>query len=60
MDKPISFKNILWIPFIYFYWVLQVAIAGWALLQIAFRRPKVWKKTDKCGAVTADFDLEDK
>ena len=60
MDKPISLKNILWMPFIYFYWVLQVAIAGWALLQIAFRRPKVWKKTDKCGAVTADFDLEDK
>lgn len=58
MDKPVRLKNILWIPFIYFYWALQTAIAGWALLQIIFCRPKVWKKTDKCGTVTADFNLD--
>lgn len=58
MDKPVSFKNIVWMPFIYFYWALQTVIAGWALLQTIFRRPRVWKKTEKCGAVTTDFDLD--
>jgi cellulose synthase/poly-beta-1,6-N-acetylglucosamine synthase-like glycosyltransferase len=50
--KPVQFKNILWIPFIFIYWFLQMGIAGRAFLQILFRRRRVWKKTDKAGIVT--------
>ena len=31
-EKPIKPQNILWIPFIYIYWLMQMFIAGWAFL----------------------------
>jgi cellulose synthase/poly-beta-1,6-N-acetylglucosamine synthase-like glycosyltransferase len=48
-EKPIKLKNILWIPSIYFYWLLQMFIAGWAFLKLVFRRKRVWTKTAKKG-----------
>ncbi len=50
--KPIKPKNILWIPFIYVYWFIQMGIAARAFFQILFRRRKVWTKTVKEGFVT--------
>jgi len=47
MDRPICFRNLRWIPFVYAYWFIQTVIAGWALLQILLRRPHVWQKTVK-------------
>lgn len=49
ITKPRRIKNILWLPFIYFYWSLQAFIALYAALLIFLRRPKQWTKTDKKG-----------
>ncbi len=49
-EKPIKFRNILWIPSIYAYWLLQMLIAGWAFLRLIFRRKRVWTKTAKNGS----------
>jgi cellulose synthase/poly-beta-1,6-N-acetylglucosamine synthase-like glycosyltransferase len=48
-EKPIKPQNILWIPFIYVYWLLQMFIAGWAFLKFAFRTKRDWTKTAKNG-----------
>jgi len=50
--KPRKPLNLVWIPFIYGYWFLQTVMASTALLEIIFRRPKVWSKTEKTGVVT--------
>jgi cellulose synthase/poly-beta-1,6-N-acetylglucosamine synthase-like glycosyltransferase/glycosyltransferase involved in cell wall biosynthesis len=50
--KPMKPKNIIWIPFIFGYWFMQMTIAGWAFLKIVFRRSRVWGKTVKNGIVT--------
>jgi len=50
-EKPIKLRNISWIPFIYFYWMFQMFIAGWAFLNLVFRRKRVWTKTAKKGAI---------
>jgi hypothetical protein len=49
-EKPIKLRNLLWIPTIYLYWLLQMFIAGWAFLKLVFRRPRVWTKTAKQGS----------
>ncbi len=54
-EKPAKLKNILWIPFVYVYWLVQTGIAGWAFLQILFRRRRVWNKTVKKGFTTQSF-----
>ncbi len=51
-EKPIKLRNILWIPSIYVYWLLQMSIAGWAFLRLLFRRKRVWSKTVKKGFTT--------
>ena len=53
-EKPVKTRNVLWIPFIYVYWLLQMFIAGWAFLQLVFRRKRVWTKTVKKGTVGTD------
>jgi cellulose synthase/poly-beta-1,6-N-acetylglucosamine synthase-like glycosyltransferase len=49
-EKPIKPQNILWIPFIYIYWLMQMFIASWAFLKLVFRRKRVWSKTAKQGS----------
>jgi cellulose synthase/poly-beta-1,6-N-acetylglucosamine synthase-like glycosyltransferase len=49
-EKPLKARNILWIPCIYAYWMLQMIIAGWAFLKLVFRRKRVWTKTVKKGS----------
>jgi cellulose synthase/poly-beta-1,6-N-acetylglucosamine synthase-like glycosyltransferase len=50
--KPIKPKNIIWVPFVYFYLTAQMIIATWAFTQILLRRRKVWTKTNKDGSST--------
>jgi len=50
-EKPIKLRNILWIPAVYVYWMLQMVIAGWAFLNLIFRRKRDWTKTVKNGSV---------
>ncbi len=50
-EKPIRLRNILWIPSIYVYWLLQMFIAGWAFLKLVFRSKRDWTKTSKDGSV---------
>ncbi|MEM2111270.1 MAG: glycosyltransferase [Candidatus Bathyarchaeia archaeon] len=53
--KPIRIKNILWLPFIYVYWSLQCLLTSYAFLQIIFRRPRRWEKTEKTGIKTQNL-----
>jgi cellulose synthase/poly-beta-1,6-N-acetylglucosamine synthase-like glycosyltransferase len=54
MTKPIRLRNVLWLPFIYVYWGFQSFIAMYALLEIALRRKRRWRKTAHSGMVTHD------
>jgi cellulose synthase/poly-beta-1,6-N-acetylglucosamine synthase-like glycosyltransferase len=49
-EKPIKPKNILWIPSIYLYWLMQMCIAGWAFLKLVTRSKREWSKTAKNGS----------
>jgi cellulose synthase/poly-beta-1,6-N-acetylglucosamine synthase-like glycosyltransferase len=53
-EKPMRIRNILWIPSIYVYWLIQMFIAGWAFLKLVFRRKRVWTKTAKTGILFPD------
>jgi cellulose synthase/poly-beta-1,6-N-acetylglucosamine synthase-like glycosyltransferase len=52
VEKPFKLRNLLWIPAIYVYWLLEMCIAGWAFLKLVFRRKRVWSKTMKKGVIT--------
>jgi cellulose synthase/poly-beta-1,6-N-acetylglucosamine synthase-like glycosyltransferase len=52
VTKPRKARNILWLPFVYFYWSLQAFIALYAMLLIALRRPKRWTKTERTGIIS--------
>ena len=54
-ERPIKIQNLLWIPSIYAYWLLQVFIAGWAFLKLVLRRKRVWSKTAKKGFITTNL-----
>ncbi len=51
LSKPRRLTNLLWLPFIYFYWSLQAFIALYAALLILLRRPQKWIKTQKTGII---------
>jgi len=51
ISKPRRAANLLWLPFIYFYWTLQAFIAMYAAFLIVLRRPKCWIKTEKTGVI---------
>lgn len=57
VTRPRRAANLLWLPFIYAYWMIQNALAFYAFLQILFRRPKKWTKTMKNG-VTCNPETE--
>ena len=54
-EKPIKIQNLLWIPTIYVYWFLQIVIAGWAFLNLVFRRKRIWSKTAKKGFISPNL-----
>ncbi len=56
-ERPIKVRNILWIPSIYVYWLLQIFIAAWAFLILIFRRKRVWSKTVKKGFMTTNLKV---
>jgi cellulose synthase/poly-beta-1,6-N-acetylglucosamine synthase-like glycosyltransferase len=49
--KPRRLTNLLWLPFIYFYWSLQAFIALYAAILMLLNRQKRWTKTEKSGTV---------
>jgi cellulose synthase/poly-beta-1,6-N-acetylglucosamine synthase-like glycosyltransferase len=51
VSKPRKVRSILWLPFVYCYWSFQAFIALYAMFLIVLRRPRIWAKTDKQGAV---------
>jgi cellulose synthase/poly-beta-1,6-N-acetylglucosamine synthase-like glycosyltransferase len=53
-SKPRKLTNLLWLPFLYFYWSLQAFIAFYAFLLILLRRPRKWLKTEKTGVIKSD------
>ena len=57
--KPRKIRNLLWVPFVFLYWMIQNFIASYALLQMVMRRPKPWLRTEKKGVIAnSTFDLE--
>ena len=54
-EKPIKLRNLLWVPSIYVYWLIQMCIASWAFLKLMFRRKRVWSKTVKKGFITSNL-----
>jgi len=59
--KPRKIQNLLWVPFIFLYWIIQNFIASYALLQILMRKPKHWLRTEKKGVIAnSTFSLENK
>ncbi len=55
-EKPRRVSNILWLPFIYCYWLIQNFVALYAFLQILLKRPRKWEKTNKTGKTTTCED----
>lgn len=53
ITKPRRLTNLLWLPFIYFYYSLQAFIALYAVMLILLRKPGKWVKTEKTGVVKA-------
>jgi cellulose synthase/poly-beta-1,6-N-acetylglucosamine synthase-like glycosyltransferase len=51
ISKPRRVANLLWLPFLYFYWSLQAFMAFYAIFLILLRRPKRWVKTEKTGTI---------
>ena len=49
-ERPYRLRNLLWIPSIYVYWIIQMFIAGFAFLKLIFRRKRDWSKTVKKGS----------
>jgi cellulose synthase/poly-beta-1,6-N-acetylglucosamine synthase-like glycosyltransferase len=59
LTKPRKKTNLLWLPFVYAYWMVQNFIALYAFLQILLKRNPKWIKTTKNGIVTtADHVLQ--
>jgi cellulose synthase/poly-beta-1,6-N-acetylglucosamine synthase-like glycosyltransferase len=54
LTRPFGFSNLLWLPFMYFYWGFQSFIAVYAILQIVLRRPMKWSRAERSGVVTAE------
>ena len=52
LEKPLRWRNVLWLPFIYAYWVLQSFIALYSLFEILLRRKRRWRKTEHFGSDT--------
>ena len=52
VTRPRRISNVKWLPFIYLYWMTQVFVAFYALLEIVFRRPRKWNKTPRTGVIT--------
>ncbi|ABL79125.1 glycosyltransferase family 2 protein [Thermofilum pendens] len=46
-ERPVSAKNLAWVPVIYAYWFTLSAVALHALAEIILRRPRVWRRTPK-------------
>lgn len=51
VSKPRRLANLLWLPFLYFYWALQALIAFYTVFLILLRRPRKWVKTEKTGTI---------
>jgi cellulose synthase/poly-beta-1,6-N-acetylglucosamine synthase-like glycosyltransferase len=46
-EKPRRLANIAWIPLVYAYWLVMMAVAFYAFLLVLFRRPARWERTPK-------------
>ena len=54
LTKPRKTRNLLWLPFVYAYWMIQNLVALYAFLQLLFNRPRNWNKTSKTGAASTE------
>lgn len=52
LTKPRKMANLLWLPFVYTYWIVQNLVAVYAFAQIVLKRRRRWAKTSKSAVVT--------
>jgi len=52
LTKPRKMANVLWLPFVYAYWMVQNLVALYAFAQIVSKRPRRWMKTARTGTIT--------
>jgi len=57
LTRPRRMKNLLWLPFVYAYWMVQNLVALYAFIQILLKRPRKWMKTAKTGVVTSEGNV---
>jgi cellulose synthase/poly-beta-1,6-N-acetylglucosamine synthase-like glycosyltransferase len=50
--RPHRLRNIIWIPAVFLFWLLQTIIAFHALVLTVLRRNRSWVKTEKSGEVS--------
>jgi cellulose synthase/poly-beta-1,6-N-acetylglucosamine synthase-like glycosyltransferase len=53
LTKPRKMNNLLWLPFVYAYWMVQNLVALCAFFQVMLKRSRKWNKTAKTGSVNA-------
>jgi cellulose synthase/poly-beta-1,6-N-acetylglucosamine synthase-like glycosyltransferase len=53
LEKPLRWRNVLWLPFIYAYWFIQGFIVLYAFFEVLLRRKRRWRKTEHLGMVTS-------
>jgi cellulose synthase/poly-beta-1,6-N-acetylglucosamine synthase-like glycosyltransferase len=53
VSQPKRLKNLLWLPFVFAYWLLQSFLALYASVLILLRRPRKWVKTVKSGVIAS-------
>jgi cellulose synthase/poly-beta-1,6-N-acetylglucosamine synthase-like glycosyltransferase len=58
LSKPLRWRNVLWLPFIYAYCGFQSFIALFAVFEILLRRERRWRKTEHSGLVTDGSSAE--
>lgn len=51
VTRPTKTRNLLWLPFVFGYWLVENFVALYALFLIVLRRPKKWVKTMKNGTI---------
>jgi cellulose synthase/poly-beta-1,6-N-acetylglucosamine synthase-like glycosyltransferase len=57
LAKTRRVMDLLWLPFVYAYWMIENFVAFYAFVQIILNRPRKWVKTTKNG--TRDSQLND-
>lgn len=55
--RPLRLRNLVWIPLVFAYWLLQTAIAARTLVEMILRKRTGWVRTEKTGSISPSNDV---